>query len=148
MTPAQFKARYAWAAAIPDATIAIYLADAEQDLGPASGWGGAWDRATGLLAAHRLTIEGQNPTAQGAAIAASGLQSVKSGTLSMSVASSASASLYGGSVYGRELMALGARYRGTGPTVIIGDELMGGVGASPFAKDAPFWSIPTCFGGQ
>lgn len=143
MTPAQFKARYAWASAIPDATVQIYLTDAESDLGPASGWGEAWDRAVSLLGAHRLTLEGLNPTAQGAALAASGMQSVKSGTLSLTVASSSS-----GTVYGRELLELGRRYRGAGPMVVVGCGGVGGVGASPFAKDAPFWSIPAGFGGQ
>lgn len=147
MTPAEFKSRYLWAAAIPDATVQIYLTDAEQDLGPASGWGEAWDRAVGLLVAHRLTIEGLNPSAQGASLAASGMQSVKSGTLSLTVANSASAG-YGGSIYGRELLALGRRYRGVGPTVVVGCGAGGGVGTSPFAKDAPFWSLPTSFGGQ
>lgn len=147
MTPAEFKARYSWAAAIPDATVQIYLTDAEQDLAPASGWGNVWDRAVGLLAAHRLTIEGLNPSAQGASLAASGMQSVKSGTLSLTVANSASAG-YGGTVYGRELLQLGRRYRGVGPTVVVGCGVGGGVGTSPFAKDAPFWSVPTGFGGQ
>lgn len=147
MTPAQFKARYAWASAIPDATVQIYLDDAEQDLAPASGWGDAWDRATGLLAAHRLTVGGLNPTAQGASLAASGMQSVKSGTLSLSVGSSASMG-YGGSIYGRELLALGKRYRGAGPSVVVGCAGCGGIGTSPFAKDAPFWSVPPKFGGQ
>lgn len=148
MTPAEFKIRYPWAAAIPDATVQIYLTDAESDLGPSSGWGPAWDRAVGLLAAHRLTVEGLNPSAQGSALAASGMQSVKSGTLSLTVSSSASASYYDGSLYGRELLALGKRYRGSGPTVVVGCGAGGGVGTSPFAKDAPFWSLPAGFGGQ
>lgn len=148
MTPAEFKARYPWAAAIPDGTIAVYLADAEMDLGPASGWGEAWDRATGLLAAHRLTIEGRNPNAQGSAVAASGLTSVKSGTLSLTVQDSSSAGYYTLSPYGQQLWQLMRRYRGVGPMVVVGCGGMGGVGTSPYVKDAPLWSLPGCRGGQ
>lgn len=144
MTPAQFKARYVWAAGIADVTVQAYLTEAEQALGPASGWGDAWDRATGLYAANRMTVEGLNPTAQGVALAASGMTSVKSGTLSLTVASGASAQ----STYWQELMALARRYRSVGPTVVVGCEGAGGMGASPYVKDAPFWSLPSGLGGQ
>lgn len=147
-TPAEFKARYTWAAAIPDATVQAYIDDAAMDLGPEECWGDAWARAVMLLTAHRLTLDGLNPTNQGASLAASGMQSVRSGTLSLSVSDSASAGGYGATVYGSELLALGRRYRGTGPMVVVGCVGLGGIGTSPFVKDAPLWGLPTCRGGQ
>jgi len=147
-TPADFKARYTWAAALSDATVAAFLDDAVADLGAAECWGAGWTRAVMLLAAHRMTIEGLNPSQQGATLAAGGLQSVRSGTLSLTVANWASAGGYGATQYGQELLALGKRYRGAGPMVVAGCAGLGGVGTSPFVKDAPLWGLPHCRGGQ
>lgn len=137
-TPADFKARYTWAADLPDATIQVYLDDAVQDLGPESCWGVGWPRAVMTLAAHNMTLAGLNPTQQGVAMAAGGMRSVKSGTLSLTVADWASGGGYASTLYGRELLALAKRYRGSGPLVVAGAEGMGGIGTSPFVKDAPF----------
>lgn len=148
MTPAQFKIRYPWAASIADATIQVYLTDAEADLGPAGCWGTSWDRAVGLLAAHRMTLAGLNPTNQGATLSAQGLQSVKSGTLALTVSNQVSASGYQATDYGQQLLDLGRRVRGAGPLVAGGCIAPGGVGTSPYVKDAPFWSLPNGIGGQ
>lgn len=147
-TPANFKARYTWAASIADATVQAYLDDAVADLGPESCWGAAWPRAVMLLAAHRMTAEGLNPRAQGASLAAGGMQSVRSGSLSLTVADWASSGGYGSTQYGQELLALGKRYRGVGPMVVAGCAGAGGIGTSPFVKDAPLWGLPHCRGGQ
>lgn len=147
-TPAEFKARYTWAAALSDATVQAYLDEAVADLGPESCWGTAWPRAVMLLAAHRMTTEGLNPGAQGASLAAGGMQSVRSGSLSLTVADWASSGGYGATQYGQELLALGKRYRGAGPMVVAGCAGAGGIGTSPFVKDAPLWGLPHCRGGQ
>lgn len=147
-TSAEFKARYTWAASIADATVQVYLDEAAQDLGPEECWGVAWKRAVMLLAAHRMTAEGLNPGAQGVTLAAGGMQSVRSGSLSLTVADWASSGGYGSTQYGQELLALGRRYRGAGPMVVAGCGAGGGMGTSPFVKDAPLWGLPHCRGGQ
>lgn len=143
-TPEDFKARYTWAADVPDATIQVYLDDAAQDLGPESCWGAGWQRAVMALAAHNMTLAGLNPTQQGVAMAAGGMRSVKSGTLSLTVADWAGSGGYSGTQYGRDLLALGKRYRGSGPLVVGG---AGGGGASGYAKDQPLWAIPEGYRG-
>jgi hypothetical protein len=145
-TPANFKARYVWAASVADATVQMYLDEAAADLGPESCWGAAWPRAVMLLAAHRMTVDGLNPNAQGAALAAGGMQSVRSGTLSLTVADWASSGGYGSTQYGQELLALGKRYRGAGPMVVGGSGAGGGT--SGYAKDAPLAGLPSGYGGQ
>jgi hypothetical protein len=145
-TPAEFKARYVWAASVADATVQAYLDEAAADLGPESCWGAAWPRAVMLLAAHRMTTEGLNPGAQGASLAAGGMQSVRSGTLSLTVADWASSGGYGSTQYGQELLALGKRYRGVGPMVVGG--CGAGGGTSGYAKDAPLAGLPSGYGGQ
>ena|ERR1043165_5547091 len=147
-SPAQFKARYPWSAALSDATVGAYLDEAAQDLGSAECWGDGWTRAVMLLAAHRMTTEGLNPGAQGVTLAAGGMQSVRSGSLSLTVADWASSGGYGSTRYGQELLALGKRYRGAGPMVVVGCGAGGGMGTSPFVKDAPLWGLPHCRGGQ
>ena len=145
-TPAEFKARYTWAASIADATVQAYLGEAAADLGPESCWGTAWKRAVMLLAAHRMTTEGLNPGAQGVTLAAGGMQSVRSGSLSLTVADWASSGGYGSTQYGQELLALGRRYRGAGPMVVVG--CGAGGGTSGYAKDAPLAGLPSGYGGQ
>ena len=145
-TPANFKARYTWAASVADATVQAYLDEAVADLGPESCWGAAWSRAVMLLAAHRMTAEGLNPGAQGVTLAAGGMQSVRSGSLSLTVADWASSGGYGATQYGQDLLALGKRYRGAGPMVVVG--CGGGGGTSGYAKDAPLAGLPSGYGGQ
>lgn len=145
-TPANFKARYVWAASVADATVQAYLDEAAADLGPESCWGAAWSRAVMLLAAHRMTVDGLNPGAQGVTLAAGGMQSVRSGSLSLTVADWASSGGYGSTQYGQELLALGKRYRGAGPMVVVG--CGGGGGTSGYAKDAPLAGLPSGYGGQ
>lgn len=143
-TPSDFKARYPWAAELPDETVQMYLDDAAQDLGPEGCWGLGWQRAVMALAAHMMTLAGLNPAQQGVTAAAGGLTSVKSGTLSLTIADWASSGGYDSTVYGRELLTLGRRYRGAGPMVVGG---AGGGGASGYAKDQPLWAIPWAYRG-
>lgn len=119
-TAADLKARFARFAAVADETIDIWLTTARRDVDA------SWcedDRAYAemLLAAHHLTTEGfgTGTEAQLAADGLAGMQSIKSGQLSLTV-SDAMANAKPGSVesttYGQRFLELLRKNRG-GPRV-------------------------------
>jgi len=105
-TAADLKARYPAFAAVPDATLELWIAEGEEETV-------AWPvdaraRAVMAYAAHKV-----NEYGLGAGAIAQGVSSFKSGTFSATIADAqASRTGFAASVYGREYQMLQRRYFG------------------------------------
>lgn len=105
-TAATFKAKYPAFAAVADATVNVWLAEAALDC--ASWPEDARNRAEMLYTAHRLTESGAITSSVPA-----GLTSFRSGDFSASVSdAAASRTGFAATAYGREFSALARRYFG------------------------------------
>jgi hypothetical protein len=105
---ATFRMRYPAFAAVPDATVTLWLD--EGTLETASWSDGLQGRGTMLYAAHKLAESGQ-----GKGAIASGITSFKSGTFSASLSDAAAARTgLSATIYGREYLDL-VRRQFTGP---------------------------------
>lgn len=109
-TAADLQARYPAFAAVADATIDVWIAEAESDT---TSWTGDADtdrtRAVLALAAHKMAEQGLSTNAS-----AQGVTSFKSGTFSASVSEvQANRTGLDATIYGREYLALAKRHFGT-----------------------------------
>lgn len=119
-TPADLKVKYPAFAAVPDATIQVYLNDAPVD----ETWSER-DYAAAIMAwsAHEMVGAGIGAN-EVAAYAAAGVSRLKSGTLDVSFATGASGSTgYESTGYGRSWLELLRRNKG-GPRIAVSPRRM------------------------
>ena len=128
-TPAGLKAMFPAFAAVPNATIQMWLTVAAETVDD-SWLASSRARAQALLAAHEMVTNGigTGAEAEAAANGASGFRVMKSGGLTLErfdTASGASAGAYAGTSYGRQFAVLLRQNRG-GPLITGTGTLPGG----------------------